>query len=483
VIKPLPSQAARVLRDFPLFADLPDEDLANLAAAADRVSIPPGSLLFEEGSVGDRFFVIVEGEMEVIRVEGGRTVILAVLGPGGFLSEMSLLENRPRTASARALRETSLLAIDPDAFRDLLACSSKAALTMLRTVTSRLRSTETSLVEQGRLAGLGTLAAGLAHELNNPAAAMVRSSSLLQESLTSWGERCSDLRRLSLGPQEWKAMRDLEGASFRRVERAGDGSQEGSTERESRELELEEWLEELGLDEPWVAAPILADARWDRRSLEGWLAGVPPNHRNLLLGWAAAGAGIHGLVSDIQRSAQSISAIVASVRSYSHLDRGPVQMVHIPDSISDTLAILKRKLVDGIKVVEDLPPDLPAIEAFGGELNQVWTNLIDNALDAMGAQGTLEIRARPTDQGIVVEVQDTGSGISPDIRPKIFDPFFTTKAQGSGTGLGLAITYGIVVNRHRGTIQVRSQPGRTVFEVALPARIMREPGPGPGHEG
>jgi signal transduction histidine kinase len=482
VTESLPAESLRVLRGFPLFADLPDEDLADLAATAERVSIPSGSILFEEGTVGDRFFVILEGELEVTRLEGGQTVVLAVLGPGGFLSEMSLLEDRPRTASARAVRDSFLMAIAPDAFRNLLACSPKAALTMLRTVTSRLRSTETSLVEQGRLAGLGTLAAGLAHELNNPATAMVRSSGLLQDSLASWGERCSALRGLSLGPRELKAMRDLEGAAFRRAEKAGEGSREVNTEREARELELEEWLEEVGMDDPWVLAPTLVDAHWDRPSLKRWLARVSPPHRDPLLRWAAAGANIHGLVSDIQRSAQSISAIVTSVRSYSQLDRGPVQRVHLAESIADTLAILKGKLGDGIKVIRDLSSELPAIEAYGGELNQVWTNLIDNALDAMGGKGTLEIRGRPTDLGIVVEVVDTGTGISPEIRPKIFDPFFTTKAQGSGTGLGLAITYGIVVNRHKGTIQVRSRPGRTVFEVALPARIMRDGGREPERE-
>jgi signal transduction histidine kinase len=278
-------------------------------------------------------------------------------------------------------------------------------------------------------------------------------------------------------------MRDLEDTSFQGIGGAVEDSRgESVTESQTRAWELEEWLEEAGVDEPWALAPILVDANWNRRNLERWLARVSTPYREPLLRWAAAGASIHGLVSDIQRSARSISGIVASVRSYSHLDRGPVQTVRIADSVSDTLAILRGKLGDGIKVIRDMPSDLPAIEVYGGELSQVWTNLIDNALDAMGGQGTLEIRARPTDLGIVVEVGDTGPGIPPEIRPKIFDPFFTTKAQGSGTGLGLAITYGIVVNRHKGTIQVRSRPGRTVFEVALPARITTEgvAGAGPG---
>jgi CRP-like cAMP-binding protein len=182
---PLSSGSLEILREFPLFSGLEGEYFETLAALAQHVAVPAGTSLFEEGSQGDKFYVILEGEMEVTRREGGETLTLAVLGPGGFLSEMSLLEDRPRTASARALQDTELIAIEPDDFRDLLHRSPGAAVDMLQTVTARLRSTESSLVEHGRLAGLGTLAAGLAHELNNPATAILRSSNLLGEAMTA----------------------------------------------------------------------------------------------------------------------------------------------------------------------------------------------------------------------------------------------------------------------------------------------------------
>jgi signal transduction histidine kinase len=432
---PLPSGALEILRQFPLFSDLEEEYLEHLGGMAKHVLVHAGTSLFEEGTQGDRFYVILEGEMEVTRQEGGQTVTLAVLGPGGFLSEMSLLESRPRTASARALQDTALIAIEPEHFRDLLHRSPGAAMNMLKTVTARLRSTESSLVEHGRLAGLGTLAAGLAHELNNPATAMLRSSSLLHEAMAAWGERCAEVLR------------------------------------DRRELGIEAWMEEEGLDDAWRFAPTLADAGWSREELVslGLVPGSP--HAGPILRWAAAGADAFGLAEEIKKAAEAVSSIVGGVRSYSQLDRGPVQVIDIAESIANTLAIMKGKIGNRIMVVQDLSPDLPPIEAVGGGLSQVWTNLIDNALDAMGGEGTLEIRGRKSEEGVVVEIVDSGSGIPPEIRPCIFDPFYTTKPQGSGTGLGLAISYGIVVNRHRGTIRVESRPGRTKFEVALPIRL------------
>jgi signal transduction histidine kinase len=339
---------------------------------------------------------------------------------------------------------------------------------MLKTVTARLRSTESSLVEKGRLAGLGTLAAGLAHELNNPATAILRSSSLLRDALEEWGRQCAGLRKLPLGPAEEHVMKELEGSAFQNPE-----APENTVRPEQRERELEDWFDDRGFTEGWSVAPSLADAGWNRDTLARFLGSVEGAHLEPLLRWAAAGAEAHGLVTEIQRGSKAISSIVGSVRSYSQLDRGPIQMVGVADSIRDTLAILKGK-VDRVSVALEVSEDLPQIEAYGGELNQVWTNLIDNALDAMDGSGLLEIKGRESEEGIVVQIIDNGPGIPQEIRPCIFDPFYTTKPQGQGTGLGLAITYGIVVNRHRGTIKVDSRPGRTVFEVALPRLMKRE---------
>jgi signal transduction histidine kinase len=190
-----------------------------------------------------------------------------------------------------------------------------------------------------------------------------------------------------------------------------------------------------------------------------------------VLRWLAASLEVAELTAGIRTASGAISDLVARVRSYSYLDRGPVQKVDVARSITDTLSILKGILGPGVEVRLDLPTDLPRIEAQGGELGQVWTNLVQNALDAMNGEGTLGIQARESEGGVVVEISDTGPGIPEAIRPRIFDPFFTTRAEGRGTGLGLAITWGIVVNQHRGAIHVDSRPGQTLMEVTLPRTL------------
>jgi signal transduction histidine kinase len=234
---------------------------------------------------------------------------------------------------------------------------------------------------------------------------------------------------------------------------------------------MESWLQDRGVENGWKLAPVLADAGWDRVKLESLGRRVSADHLNATLQWAAAGLEVSGLVTGIQTASTAISGIVARIRSYSFLDRGPVQMVDVTGSILDAVSILKGRFGPSVEVRMDLPLDLPRIEAHGGELGQVWTNLVHNALDAMEGSGILGIEARPAPEGILVRISDTGPGIPDSIRPHIFDPFFTTKPEGRGTGLGLAITWGIVVHQHRGGIRVESRPGRTVMEVTLPRTL------------
>ena len=435
-----------------------------------RISLESGTVLLEEGTPGDTFYVILSGELEVTRTEGGRTTVLDVQGPGGFLSEMSILENRPRSASARATGDSHLLCFEPNDFRELLERCPGVALAMLEIVMARLRSTETSIIESGRMAGLGTLAAGLAHELNNPAAAIARNSDLLGQALEEWHRREAELRALPLTESETSTVAELLQAmgesKGRDWDRPGSGLLEIGTER---------WLAGLGVVETWDLVPILSEAGWDQAKLEELSERLSPKHLEPVLRWLAAGLEAFGLVSGIRTASGAISDIVGRVRSYSSLDRGPIQVVDLHESLVNSLSILSGSIGPGIEVRLDLPKETPTIEAYGGELGQVWTNLIQNSLDAMGDQGTLEVKARESEEGVVVEILDTGSGIPETIRPRIFDPFFTTKTEGKGTGLGLAISYGIVVNQHRGVIKVDSRPGRTIMEVALPARLPRNP--------
>jgi signal transduction histidine kinase len=234
---------------------------------------------------------------------------------------------------------------------------------------------------------------------------------------------------------------------------------------------VEKWMQEKGWVETWDLVPILAEAGWDRGRLEALEEGLLPDHLEPVLRWVAAGLEVFGLVQGIRTASRAISDIVGRVRSYSSLDRGLRQPLDVRESVSNALSILKARIVPGIEVRLDFPDAIPLIEAHGGELGQVWTNLIHNALDAMEEGGILSIKARGSEEGVVVEIADTGIGIPEAVRPRIFDPFFTTKGQGKGTGLGLAITYGIVVNQHKGSLRVDSRPGKTVVEVALPGRL------------
>ncbi len=457
-------ELATKLRKVPILADLPEAELHRLLSVATPWPVSAGTVFLEEGTPGDRFYFILDGEVEVTRMEGNHRTVLGVQGSGGFLSEMSLLEDRPRSASARALTDTELLAVDPADFLDLLTRCPGVTLSMLRTVMARLRSTESAVIEKGRMTGLGTMAAGLAHELNNPATAVARSASLLEETLAAWRRRLDRLHDLALTEGERAAMTEVDPLLSTGEPWAGPGSA-----FRRNEVEMEAWLRDRGLEDGWDLAPTLAEAGWDRLRLEALAGRFAPPHLDSVLHWVSAGAEARTLLDALKRGSRAIADIVARVRSYASLGRGPVQDVDVRDSLVNALGMLRGRIGPRVGVLLDVPVDLPCVEGHGGELGQVWTNLILNAVSAMAGEGALEIRARGSGDGVLVQIIDDGPGIPPEVRPRIFDPFYTTKPEGEGMGLGLAIVHGIVVNGHRGSIRVDSRPGRTAFEVALPA--------------
>jgi len=238
--------------------------------------------------------------------------------------------------------------------------------------------------------------------------------------------------------------------------------------RSDRERELEEWLQHRGVEETWEVAPALADLAYGEEELEGWLRRLAPDKFVVAVRWLAAIHTLHGLLAEIGQGATQLSEIVKAIKSYTYLDQAPVQNVDIHEGLDNTLLILRSKLKAGITVKRTYDRGLPPIVAYGSELNQVWTNIIDNAADALQGSGEITIRTRRESGWVVVEIEDNGPGIPEEIMPRIFDPFFTTKPPGQGTGLGLDITYNIVVYRHRGDIKVTSQPGKTCFQVWLP---------------
>ena len=429
------------LHHVPLFSGLDEADLDRLAAKAETVELAAGEVLFHEGEEGDRAYVVERGALEIVKQARNREILLATQGPGAVIGEMAILQAMPRTATVRAAEDSTLVAIDGDAFRELVEESTAAARSLLETMFVRWRETDAALRESEKLAQLGSLSAGVAHELNNPAAAIGRAASQLGQVLAA-GAAADDPFADGLGTRPVMS----------------------SLARSDAEEEMEASLGELGIGEPWRYAPVLVDLQ----VAPGELASVvPPGDATSWLDDLARRHEAATLVAEIQDAAGRISEIVASLRSYTYLDRGERQSVDINRGLADTLVMLRGKL-KGITVETDYAPDLPPVEGHGGELNQVWTNLVVNAADAIGDGGHLTIRTHRDGSWVVAEIQDDGPGIPPDVQQRIFDPFFTTKPVGQGTGLGLDISQHIVQEQHGGALTFVSEPGRTVFSVRLP---------------
>jgi signal transduction histidine kinase len=457
------------LRRLPLLAGLPEADLDWLFQKTEPVSIHAGDTLIEEGSPGDALYIVVDGEFEITKRSGQHEIAIALRAPGEVIGEMALLDRAPRSATVRALRDSRLLKVPRDAFDQLLSTSPSAALAILHTVMARLRQNESLLHEREKMAGLGTLAAGLAHELNNPAAAARRGAAQLREALAEWERLTLELNACGLTAPQAARINTLREEIAARAAAPIDLDPLARSDRES---DIQMWLEDHGVDQAWELAPTLASFGWDMVAL-GALADVfSAAQISIVAPWLGAGCSAYALLDEVGKSAERISEIVKAVKSYSYLDQAPIQEVDVHEGLDNTLVILRHKLKQGVRVTRNYAAGLPRIEAYASELNQVWTNIIDNAVDAMNGQGELVIRTLAKDGQVVVEIADNGPGIPPQVQSRIFEPFFTTKPPGVGTGLGLNIAYNIV-QKHLGQIKVTSQPGATCFQVMLPIQLKR----------
>ena len=436
------------LRGVPLFAELPEPDLLRIAARARLVDVAAGTEIIREGTPPDALYLVERGELAVTK----RGHALNTCGPGDLLGELGVLEDRPRTATVTARTDARLIVVDSLAIHDLLRGSPTAALAILRTMATRLGNTEAVLREHDTLAGLGRIAAGLAHELNNPASAVKRGAVDLDALL-------ADVQRTTLVMLDADTRAALQALAEPRPALA-----ETAMQRARREQALEAALERHQIERAWELAPALASSRWDVATLEAALALGPAALHGLR--WVIAVDSARLVARDVAEAAGRISELVAAVRQHSHLGEAPVQEVDLHAGLDSTLALFKHKL--GAVTVRRDYGELPKIAAHGSELNQVWTNLIDNALHAMAGTGELVIATHRDGDHVIVDVIDTGPGIPAQLLPEIWKPFFTTKGVGEGTGLGLHLARNVVVQRHRGSITATSRPGHTCFRVRLP---------------
>jgi signal transduction histidine kinase len=338
----------------------------------------------------------------------------------------------------------------------------------------RLRDLEKSYLQQEvmlrqseKLATLGRLSAGMAHELNNPAAAAQRAAGQLRVAVERLQAAQRKLGEHNLSGPQLKTLVELDRLA---QERAAHPARLDSLARNDRESDLEAWLEGEGIESGWELAPALVSLNLDEAQLVGLAADFSPHPRPAVLQWLSESFAIYSLLEDIGESTSRIAGLVNALKMYSYMDQAPVQEVDLHEGLENTIVMLGGKLRHGVSIRREYDEGLPRIQAYGSQLNQVWTNIIDNAVDAMEGQGELILRTRRDGEWVVVEIEDSGRGIPEEVRPRLFEPFFTTKPPGKGTGLGLNISHNIVAEKHGGQILADSRPGRTRFVVRLPAR-------------
>ena len=455
------------LRESDLLRTCTEQELDELMAGSSEIRLGSGELLFSEQDKAGAVWVLLAGELVITKVVGGDELIVDTLRPGSFLGEISLLTATPAEHRARARGETRLLRIPAATFLELMRGCVTVMETVLRTMAERVRRIEQLLHQRERMAGLGTLAAGLAHELKNPAAAAGRALSLLDEHLAELGPLG---RRLAMYPwttEDAGLLERLDSATCCVVSGAREMD---PLERSEREEGVAAWLERFGIERPWEFAPVLVDRGIDAAELERLAGGCDVSVVTDALAWTQRVVSIRQLIGEASQSTARITDLVRAVKAYSHVDTSTERTVDVHETLESSVTILVHKLKQSrVRVQREYDRSLPPVRTWGTELSQVWTNLLDNAADALApGGGTVTIKTSTAGDDLAVEITDSGPGIPDETRGRIFDPFFTTKEVGKGTGLGLEIVKRIVL-RHGGDIGVESAPGRTTFAVRLPA--------------
>lgn len=461
------------VKDIDLFADLTDEQF-DVEVRGEVITLNEGEALFYEGDAARNFYVILEGTLEVYRMIKGQKVVITTFTKGMTGGEVPLLSGTPHLANGVALTTLKLLKIDEKDFWTLIGNCGTVRSRVLANMAGRTQALQRLSYQREKLASLGTMAAGLAHELNNPASAAKRTAENLSNVLHAFNRHSSEMLKWAM----FKPHVDKEGFPFQPLVDIMqiEGLSLDPLDKGDLEDDLADWLEAQGIEDPWDAAGTLVSVGFTRENLSAFVDQLVPEHVTNSLSWLHKDVEMRLLSAELMRSTARISELVTAMKSYTYMDKLVERIkIDLHEGIDNTLIILNHKLKrKNITVQKDYDQTLPKISAYGSELNQVWTNLIDNAVDAVSNGGTIRLRtyrSRNDPKMVVVDVIDDGAGIPKEIADRVFDPFFTTKGPGEGTGLGLEISYRIIVNQHKGTISIASENGLTTCRVHLPVDL------------
>jgi signal transduction histidine kinase len=461
------SMSPQDLRHLPLFNPLADDDLQQLGRQGEPVNLQTGDILFSEGDPPQGLFVVIEGELVIFKQVCGERVTLANVPPNSFVGEISLLTGLPHNASARAKMPTRLLKYGASVFAGMK--DSPIIQLILATTVERLRDAEMQVQQHQRLSALGKMAAGLAHELNNPASANLRAATQLPQTLTTLQTQTLKLCAAKLNGEQLAFLGRLQADL---IGRAADVDLDPLAQSDLEDT-IMNWLDDAQIADSWRLAPMLASAGMNADELARIREQVGDDLLSDALNWLENAVTIARLSHTLKHCSTRLSELIKVVKAYTYMDQSadqsPVQDLDVHEGLENTLIVLRHRLKD-IVINRLYNRELPRIIAFGCELNEVWTILLNNAADALAerSNGTICLRTGQENDYIVVEIADDGPGVPTDLQAHLFEPFFTTKYVGQGTGLSLSIARRIVVERHHGTINVVSRPGDTRVRVYLP---------------
>ena len=455
------AETLELLRQSPVFADLPDDQIDWFLSQSREVQLKTGGLYARQGDPADAMFVLLEGEFQWRGEFSGETFVRD-LKAGEVTGILPFSRMKNYMLSGRALSDARVLRFPASQFPELVHRMPELATRLVGLMSDRIREATRFEQQRDRLAGLGKLSAGLAHELNNPASAAKRATSQLRELLTRVRDASHELGRRELTASQRAEIEKVETSLMQT-----DGHPADPLAVSDLEEQLDSLLRSHGQNDLWQLAADLARRNFKPEALEQLFAILDAGTARAALVRISTSVEIAGLLNEIESSTSRISDLVKAIKEYTFMDQAPVQNVDIVKTLENTLTILNHKLKKGVSVERDYQKVPLLVNSFGSELSQVWTNVIDNAIDAMGGTGKLRVRTYRQDDCVVVEIGDSGPGIPPEVEPRIFEPFFTTKGVGEGTGLGLD-TVQRIVRKHRGSIQVHSKPGDTRFQVWLP---------------